>query len=262
MRRASNLNFMRVSGAWLPFCLGVVLCLCVASCRPDGAGCGTALGEMTTDTLILSNAISRLEIEGRIHVSWRPSEEEPVAIRRAGLGVIEGLSLQEESGGLHIKDNNTCHWVRDLTAIPEVELVGMSLEEIQLLGQGDFAMLDTLRGGNLTVEGDEMSGNISLRFSGDTLQLRLPNGIGHAHVMGSALRFRSFRSGFGDLDAQDLDAQQIMLHHGGLGQVDLETRGYLYLELAGHGDVHLHGQSQDQDIRILPGATGQVVEWP
>jgi len=260
IRRVESTLALGPFGAWTLACL--VLSMGMWGCNPNGAGCGVALGEWTTDTLRLAAGTSVLEVHGRVDVSWRPSTEEPRAILRAGEGVIQGLSLSESSGTLLLEDNNSCHWSRDLSAIPQVELVGVNFAQVQLYGQGDFVMLDTLTHGDLVVEGDEMSGDISLCFAGDTLQLTLPNGIGHAEVKGTAVRFRSFRSGFGDLNARSMNAQQVLIHHGGLGQVNLQPQGYLFLEVAGHGDVHLFGPGQLRDIRRLPGATGQVVEWP
>jgi len=59
-----------------------------------------------------------------------------------------------------------------------------------------------------------------------------------------------------------LQTQQMMFHHAGLGRVDLRPEGYLFLEMSGHGDVHLYGPGDQRDIRISDGATGSLIEWP
>lgn len=258
-------SWIQRKGLWT--CGWVVICasawvLLTAGCNPNGAGCGVALGDWTTDTLTLPQGIEGLEVNDRIRLTWDPSAAIPSAVIHAGSGVIEGLSVLEEDQVLRIEDLNSCHWSRRLDAVPHVELRGMQFKDIQLMGQGDFIMTDTLLGGDLMVVCNEMAGDAHLLFHGDTLRFLSPNGVGHARMEGEAIRFRSFCGGFGDLDAEGLQTQQMMFHHAGLGRVDLRPEGYLFLEMSGHGDVHLYGPGDQRDIRISDGATGSLIEWP
>lgn len=236
----------------------------VSGCTPDGAGCTTGLGPQETEVRLLPDGLDRLLVDDRIHVVWTPSDTVPHAIVRAGAGVLAGVRIEADgsSGLARVVDFNGCHWVRRLDAVPEVELVGCTFREILLQGQGDFSMGAPLLSGDLRVEGNEMAGRVGLMFMGDTLTVRMPNGIGHVHAEGEAIRLRAFRSGFGDLDARDLTAGQVMVHHAGLGEVHLRAPGYLFLEMAGHGNAVLHGPGDLRDIRHLDGATGEVIEWP
>lgn len=233
--------------------------LVLTGCGRDGAGCLTPLGPMVERPVALDMDVLILELEDRVDVLWDPTGTIPQAVIRAGEGVAAGVSIELADGVLRIADRNTCHWARDLSAVPQVWLSGIRPDTVHLLGQGDFTMTETLHGGDLAVIGDEMAGQASLRFAGDTLQVRMPNGAGHVDIEGRARRLRAFRSGFGDLDAGDLAADQVMLHHAGVGDVRLFGPGYLYLELAGHGDVHLGGAEGDWNILRLPGATGQIL---
>jgi len=233
--------------------------LVLAGCGRDGAGCLTPLGPIVERPVALDMDVLILELEDRVDVLWDPTGTIPQAVIRAGEGVAAGVSIEQADGVLRISDLNTCHWVRDLAAVPQVLLSGIRPDTVHLLGQGAFIMTDTLHGGDLAVIGDEMAGQTALRFAGDTLQVRMPNGAGHVDIEGRARRLRAFRSGFGDLDAGDLAADQVMLHHAGVGDVRLFGPGYLYLELAGHGDVHLGGAEGDWNILRLPGATGQIL---
>jgi len=233
--------------------------LALAGCGREGAGCLTPLGPIVERPVALDMDVLILELEDRVDVLWDPTGTEPQALIRAGEGVAGGVSIEQADGVLRIADRNTCHWARDLSAVPQVWLSGIRPDTVHLLGQGAFTMTETLHGGDLAVIGNEMAGQASLRFAGDTLQVRMPNGAGHVDIQGRARRLRAFRSGFGDLDAGALAADQVMLHHAGVGDVRLFGPGYLYLELAGHGDVHLGGAEGDWNILRLPGATGQVI---
>ena len=241
----------------LPF---AAACLLVG-CGKERAGCLTPLGDPVEKLVMLEAGIVQLKVEDEVDIVWDPNGQGPSAVIAAGEGVVDGIELMTRNGVLHVTDRNTCEWVRDLSAVPEVRLSGIRPDTLDLWGQGRFSMVDFLHGGNLVVRGDEMAGQTDLMFSGDTLQVRMPNGIGHVRVEGTAKRFRSFRSGFGDLDARMLQADQIMLHHAGIGEVHLTGPEYLYLEVAGHGDVHLFGEEGDWNIHVFPGATGQVF-WP
>jgi len=249
-------------------CLFAVWCLAVAAlvglsaCVPDRAGCATPLGATASDEIALALSPDELVVRDRIEVHWWPGDSLPRVVRHAWEGTLAGLSIVEDGGVLFIEDVNRCAWVRRMDAIPRVDLMGMAPTRVLLESQADFIMEGPWVDNTLTIEGDEMSGNLHLQFQGDSLRLRLPNGIGHATVEGEAVRFSTFRAGFGDVDATALNAQQVLAHHGGVGEMKLRPEGYLFLELAGAGDVHLMGSGAQRDIHILPGATGAVIELP
>jgi len=235
-----------------------------AGCIGEGAGCLTPLGEVTTHTVALDGGFEAAQVLDRIDVEWAPKEagEAPRLIWTAGEGVLAGMSAEVSDGTLLIQDLNTCRWVRPLHAVPKVRIEGVDCRQWLLEGQGQFTMLDTLREGDLRVTGDEMSGSVYLLFDADTLQVRMPNGIGHVDVQGRARRLRAFRSGFGDLNARQLETRQAMVHHRGLGEVHINATDYLYLEVAGAGNTYLHGTTEDSNIQILDGATGSVMDVP
>ena len=236
--------------------------LILCGCQKDRAGCLTPAGNAAERIVDLTGEVTRVEAEDQVDIRWNPKGTDMTAKVMAGEGLVEGIQVELSDGVLRIADGNSCHWVRDLSVVPVVVLDGIRPDSLLLMGQGDFSMTDTLREGDLTVRGNEMAGDLSLLFSGDTLKVRMPNGIGHVSVSGQARRFRGFRSGFGDLDLRSLQADQIMLHHAGVGQASLTAEGYLFLEMASHGDAHLFGPEGDWDIRYLDGAEGTVTHHP
>ncbi len=254
-----GLTFIGLSPVW---CAAVAAVVGWSGCARDGAGCATPLGAVTSDEIALELSPDLLVIRDRIEVHWWPGDPVPRIARHAWEGTLEGLSIVEDGGVIYIEDFNRCAWARRMDAIPRVDLMGLAPPHVLLESQADFIMEGPWVGGNLSIEGDEMAGNLHLQFLGDSLRLRLPNGIGHATVEGEAVRFSTFRGGFGDLEATALDAQQVLAHHGGVGEMKLRPEGYLFLELAGAGDVHLMGPGAERDIHILPGAAGEVIELP
>lgn len=239
-----------------------LLLLVLSGCSSQGAGCLDGLGDRATDTVQINTLPDRLEVMDRVVVHWWPADSASLAVRHAWQGTLEGVSITQEEGVLRIEDRNTCGWVRRLDAVSRVDLFGTAPSEVFLASQADFIMESAYPGGDLLVDGDEMSGHIHLNFEGDSLKLRLPNGIGHASVEGLANRFSTFRSGFGDLDATELDADRVLAHHAGVGVMRLRPASYLYLELSGAGQVHLFGESEQRDIVIGPDATGEIIGYP
>jgi len=237
-------------------------CVVLGSCAAEGAGCLDGLGEAASDTLHIHTLPGRLEVMDRVEVHWWPTDSPSSVVRHAWKGTLEGVTVTEVEGVLRVEDRNTCGWVRRLDAIPRVDVHGVAPAHVVLESQADFVMESPFLGGDLLVDGDEMSGHIHLDFEGDSLKLRLPNGIGHATVEGRANRFSTFRSGFGDLDATALDADRVLAHHAGVGVMRLRPESYLYLELSGAGQVHLFGESDQRDIVIGPEATGEIVDYP
>ena len=257
---------MKMPGrAWQSWSVGLGLLATVSlGCGREGAGCLTPLGQTVTRMVPLEGDVESLLVLDRMDVAWNPTDDGlgPRITWTAGEGVLDGLGARVSGGQLTLSDANTCAWVRDLQAVPRVLLEGVSFDTLLLEGQGRFDMVDTLRGGDLFVEGDEMSAPAHLLFAGDTLRVRMPNGIGHVKVEGRAQRFSSFRSGFGDLDALGLRAERMIVHHAGLGEVYLEAPGYLYIALSGAGNVWLAGEADQQDIVRFEGATGELLSWP
>lgn len=250
---------MRAIKTGIPWALAALI---LHGCQADRAGCFTSVGNAAERALDLVGEVTMVEVEDEVNIRWNPNGTDMRATVMAGEGLVEGIEVELSDGVLRIADGNACHWVRDLSVVPVVVLEGIRPDSLLLTGQGDFTMTDTLQEGNLTVLGDEMAGEVHLLFSGDTLKLRMPNGIGHVSANGRARRFRGFRSGFGDLDLRGLQAEQVMLHHAGMGRVSLTAPGYLFLEMASHGDAHLFGPEGDWDIHLLDGAAGTVTHHP
>lgn len=234
----------------------------MGSCATEGAGCLDGLGGAVSDTVLIHTLPDRLEVMDRVEVHWWPSDSSSVAVCHAWEGTLQGVTITQDGGVVRVEDRNTCGWVRRLSAVPRVDLHGMAPAEVLLESQADFVMESAFPGGDLLVDGDEMAGHIHLHFEGDSLKLRLPNGIGHATVEGRANRFSTFRSGFGDLDATALDADRVLAHHAGVGSMRLRPESYLYLELSGAGPVFLFGDSDQRDIVIRPDAAGEIIELP
>jgi hypothetical protein len=248
----------------LPMLLWGLSLFLAAGCSGEGAGCWTPQGDATSASVSLDLPIEAVQIVDRIDVEWLPTAgpEGPRLTWYTGEGLMEGMSADLQDGTLLIQDLNRCRWVRPLDAAPLVRIEGVDCRNWLLEGQGSFSMADTLFGGDLRVTGDEMSGPMQLLFNGDTIQARLPNGIGHLTVSGKARRLRAFRAGFGDLDARHLDANQAMVHHGGLGDLHLNASNYLYLEVAGAGNTYLHKEAEESLIQFLDGAMGTVEPVP
>ena len=228
-------------------------------CTVEGAGCGTPLGEPVSDTLWFEDLPEQLLVTDRVEVHWWPGDTLPHAVRHAWDGTVEGIEVSLHDGELMIEDRNRCGWVRRLNAVPRVDLHGMMPAEVLLESQADFVMESPWTGGDLAVEGNQMAGHIDLWFEGDSLKVRLPNGIGHASAKGTAVRFSTFRSGYGDFDVSALNAERIVAHHAGTGVMTLRPEGYLYLELSGAGTVYLLSEPEAQDLSVWPEATGEII---
>ena len=242
----------------------LLACLVLTACNREGAGCLTPLGAPATRTVELTEEVTAIEIRDYIDVEWSPvpSPEGARAIWSGGAGILDGLDATVTEGTLVVQDFNACRWVRPMDAVPKVRLEGWICREVLLEGQGRFTMVDTLVGGDLEVVGNEMAGPVKLSFAGDTVKVRMPNGIGHVDIAGRAQRLRSFRSGFGDLDARALETESAMVNHAGVGEVHLNATAYLYLSMGGAGNAYLHTVPEDQVIQYLDGASGSVLTWP
>lgn len=243
--------------AWLALAFPVWTLM--EGCTAEGAGCTTSLGQPVSDTLWFADMPEQLLVTNRVEVHWWPGDTLPHAVRHAWDGTVDGIEVGLDNAQLMIEDRNRCGWVRRLSAVPRVDLRGMMPREVLLESQADFIMEAPCKSGDLTVEGDQMAGRIDLWFEADSLKVRLPNGIGHASAKGTAVRFSTFRSGYGDFDASALNAERVVAHQAGTGVMTLRPEGYLYLELSGAGTVYVLSEPEAQDLYVWPEATGEII---
>ena len=243
--------------AWLA--LAFPMWALMEGCTAEGAGCGTSLGQPVTDTLWFEDTPEQLLVTDRVEVHWWPGDTLPHAVLHAWEGTVDGIEVSLDNGELMIEDRNRCGWVRRLDAVPRVDLRGMMPRELLLESQADFIMEAPCTSGDLTVEGDQMAGRMDLWFEADSLKVRLPSGIGHASAKGTAVRFSTFRSGYGDFDASALNAERVVAHQAGTGVMTLRPEGYLYLELSGAGTVYVLSEPEAQDLYVWPEATGEII---
>ena len=243
--------------AWLALAFPVWTLM--EGCTAEGAGCTTSLGQPVSDTLWFADMPEQLLVTNRVEVHWWPGDTLPHAVRHAWDGTVEGIEVGLDNAQLMIEDRNRCGWVRRLSAVPRVDLRGMMPREVLLESQADFIMEAPCTSGDLMVEGDQMAGRNDLWFEADSLKERLPNGIGHASAKGTAVRFSTFRSGYGDFDASAFNAERVVAHQAGTGVMTLRPEGYLYLELSGAGTVYVLSEPEAQDLYVWPEATGEII---
>ena len=142
-----------------------------SGCSREGAGCGTPLGETASDVISLELSPDQLVVRDRIEVHWWPSDSVPRIVRHAWEGTIEGISVIEDGGVIYIEDLNRCGWSRRMDAVPRIDLWGIAPPQVVLESQADFVMEAPWTEGNLTVEGDEMAGNLNIQFHQTAVQI-------------------------------------------------------------------------------------------
>jgi hypothetical protein len=234
------------------FCVALVDLVTLTGCRPDAPGCFTPAGEQVLWTFehlwTAAQVPHTLQMEDRVDVVWHEDVGWPRVEVWGAEGVIGGVRVEVLDGVLSIRDEGRCHGVRDLTLRPTVEIWHPGFTGVLAAGQGDFTMADTARVGYFHYEGKNMSGDAALLYVGDSLLVLQRAGVGEVALAGSARWGSLYLNGYGGLDARACTLSTALIHHDGIGDLQVFAPNYAFVALRNAGDCFVYGDPEQLDV--------------
>jgi hypothetical protein len=204
-----------------------------------------------------------LSVEDGIDVVWQEStSDEARAEWHAPSGLLDGASWGRFEDTLVLFDANGCRWLR----APDVHLV-CSLHcpppsGLQMLGHGRFESHDTLNSpASLSLLSTRSTAQVDLKLRTDSLAIRIPAGASSWVLSGAARRAGAYLSGLSQLTADELVTEQFQIHAATNRTQRIRATQYAFVNVAGTGDVQLHGQPVAWDEQN-EGMGGRLVLMP
>ena len=172
------------------------------------------------------------------HVDLVLTEEEGCVLQvTAGQNLLGQVDTDVEDGVLHIRDRNSCNWVRSLPVAITVTVPSKHVNTINYFGTGNISSTATIRRHEFRIDQKLGQGTWTLDLDVDTCYIGLHTGAGDVIVTGSAHHAFLYSGIQGPIDATGLTAD--VCHVNNSGRTDIRCRATVSLEaqIYGTGDI-------------------------
>lgn len=216
---------------------------------PNAPDCLKSAGEVTTEEREFEGQVTSLDLEDLIHLTVFETEApNDRIVLRGPVNLLPGIITDFIDGGLHIRNENRCNWVRDLGIRLEAELHTSSLRKMHYSGQGDVLFADTLYRSAFTFENSQGTGDVFLRLNADTASIVVHTGFSETLIEGEVISASLFNQGVGRMDASRLHAQVISCNNSSINELRVRASLYIYAFIGARGDVYGYGTPDQLDI--------------
>jgi len=178
------------------------------SCSNDKASCFSGIGDPASTSIDMPASIDHVKAEGRFHVYFIQDSLNLVEIS-GGQNVIEGIHCSFDNNQIHIKDNNTCNWVRRLDQVPVVTIHYTTLHYFEAANYYDNLFLKPHTGDTLLMEYWSGSGKTIFDGHVDRAYLKINAGSGNFTCTGSADYCYIYHSGGGRIDCSEFESTDV-----------------------------------------------------
>lgn len=210
--------------------LMLILSSCDKHIRKKGSGV------ISTTTRSLSESFTEMDVDGSYELYIHVDDEPKVTITTDD-NIIQEVQTFVQDGKLFIEMNDDYSNYR-YTAM-EIHVYGTHFENIDLNGAINAHVQDTIQSPTLVFH-QNGSGNTSMKFSGDELELRM-TGNSTLQVDGMANAFDCTIDGAGKIDALDLHAANVNAKIKGSGDVYVFCDDFLIASIDGSGKIRYLG---------------------
>lgn len=234
-------------------------------CSSEGGHCWERPGNPTTAEQRLDVPLDGiwLVVEDGVDVIWSMADSENSHMTwSAPEGLIDGAFAEWSADSLMIADANACRWLRN----PEIHLTCSIFSPpprgVVLNGSGIFETNDTLRrAADFTLRGNRSTSRARVALEADSVAVRIPAGALTVELAGRARRLGAYVAGLSALDASGLATSQAQIHSALNRSAAIRASDYAYVEIAGTGDVRVHGSPATLDVANA-GMGGNLIEMP
>ena len=217
------------------------------SCNKENApDCFQKSGDRITISRTFDQSISKIFLDDYVHVELMPSEENYCEIE-GPKNLLPEIITELNSGELNIRNENTCGFVRNLNPNFIVRVFA-NPNEIEIVGTGDLAFLDTLHVDDFKLDCYDCSGNLNLLLHTDKTEAFVHEGVASLTIKGTTFRSDLFNQGINVLDASEFDSRFQGLISNSINTIYGRSSEYLYVSLNESGDVVYYGSPNTIDI--------------
>jgi len=216
----------------------VGLILVLYSCQ-KGNRCMHLYGEEFQETRILSN-FNRLRINSLMNVYWHLDSQTKVVIK-TGKNLLPYIKTELSNGTLAITNLNRCNWLRKYKRI-EMHVYSPTFKYIDLYGNGDFYLLDTLFNDTIKVDNWSDISKVSLLVNCSVFSYSQNSGTGDTYINGSAGVSFLWAMGYGYIHARNFKTGYSYITQKSTGNFYVNVEKEIGANLYSCGNVYVYGK--------------------
>ena len=175
------------------------------------------------DVIITQDTINRVTVEG-------------------GENLIPLVTTDVINDTLHIRNNNTCDWVRNYDHRLKVHVSVTSLHHFIYGASGNVSTTNAITTPNFLFEQRTGSGSVKLTLATDTVSIVMHTGTGDFTLTGQTDYAYLFSGCYSWIDASNLKARAMLAHDRGSGDFIVNVSDVLHATIESTGSVRYIGE--------------------
>lgn len=223
-----------------------VIILLLSSCQKGHElDCLKSTGEMTSEDRTL-DSFSEIHVYDNIHLILTSGKGNTITVE-AGKNTLHGITSEIREGKLHIKNNNTCNWVRSYSRDIKVYADIQTPEVLTNHGYGSVTCEKRLDKDQLIVH-QYGQGDIHLDLNISHIWMDLDR-LGDIYLKGNIHQVSGWIYNIGNIYAQEADCHTFYLVHQGLGNSYVRAQNALGVIIENKGNVFYKGDPEIVDLK-------------
>ena len=222
---------------YFPF---LFLIIFIGACSKDNrCGCFDSNGKSSTDTRNLSS-FHELEIDQVFDVVLHVDSSPRISIE-CGEHLFKGIETTVENNRLHIKNLNTCNWVRKYNGHIKLNIYTDSLTYIKLNGSCNIESTDTIFVQEMKVDNYADISNFNMIVKCSTITFALHAGTGNITLHGSAGVSYFWTMGYGYFYFNDFPTDYCYINSNTTGNCFVTVNKEIEATLKNSGNIYYSG---------------------
>lgn len=183
-----------------------------------------------------------------------------MVVVHCGENLMNFVETEVNNGVLSVRDENSCHWLRDLPVKIKVDIHFTELESIRNESAGTLRTIGQIQQDVFLFDNYHSAGKNYLNIQAEEATIRLSAGGPYCEVVGQTGHVNLRNSGGGKLYAEELTATSVWADNQADGHIRLNINdGPLWYILDGYGDIYYRGTASEM-IEVSRIGQGELIE--
>lgn len=162
--------------------------------------------------------------------------------------LLDKIDFSLKDSVLHVRNQNTCNWVRPFGQEIVLHLHTKEIRSIQFGGTGNLSFTDTLRQASFILEVWNGHGDLQPLVVADNATFKLHSGVAVLSPQGQAQHLDVYASGMGLFDGMGFKARWVFAQHYGSNDAFIRAEELLRVRIISVGNIYHTGEAQTEVI--------------
>jgi hypothetical protein len=233
----------------------VLFMVVVSSCGKDSA-CFKGTGDIVKEQRNITTEVTSIITEDNINIVIAQSNDAGLVVE-GGENLLAYVNTEISGSVLSLNSDNRCGMFRDNTIPITVYLSIPNLTKIEYTGQGNISSANILNFPSFEFDSFGGTGSVNLNLNVGDLKLRQHSGPADFTIAGNVNKLYVYTLGQGWFYLDQLVANSAHVNHSGIGDVFVNVKNELSVELRSRGSVYYVGVPA---VSVSPNIGEGVVE--